>query len=114
MRANCQSGVWETQFKKSSYRTVASPYGNLLGDAAFAGCNDNELVIGGGGSCSILTGTVLAGGMATAISSMPVLKGQIFPYAGFGIAPNNGWYYDCNGNPGIGGIAIAIVACVTP
>jgi len=104
--------VWKTQFNKSSYRTVTSSSGNLAGDAAFAGCNDDELVIGGGGTCS--SAPTFQSGAGASISSMPITKGATFPFAGFGVAPSNGWYYDCNGSPGIGGIATAVVACVKP
>ena len=93
-----------------SYRTVTSNPGNLLGDAAFAVCDDDELVVGGGGTCS--PGPSLPEGIGTAISSMPIKKGEPFPYAGFGFSPGNGWYYDCNGRWEIGGIATAVVACV--
>ena len=86
--------------------------GNISGDAAFASCNDDEVVVGGGGTCSIFYN----GEASTAISSLPVMKGVAFPGwgTGAGVAGSNGWYYDCNGHPGIGGIATAVAACLKP
>lgn len=106
----CQSGAWKEQFNKASFRTVTSPLGNIAGDGAFAGCDAEELVIGGGGTCTTFNSRTTS----TLITSMPMIKGQRFPHAPWGNAPLDGWHTDCNGNPLIGGIAIAIVACVKP
>lgn len=93
---------------------MVSPVGNVANDAGFAWCEPDELVIGGGGTCTAATAPGFPNGAATAISSMPLKKGTTFPYAGFGTASASGWYYDCNGNPSMGGIAQAVVACLKP
>src|SRR3546814_243771 len=110
----CQAGIWKKQVSTIGYRVVTSPFGNILGDAGFAWCDPDELVMGGGGTCSAATVSGYPGGAGTAISSMPVKKGQPFPHPGFGGATENGWYYDCNGYPGVGGIGQAVAACFKP
>jgi len=107
---NCQSGTWQYQFIKTKYRIVQGGTGNIGGDASFSGCNEDEVVVGGGGFCSPLK----SGAASTAISTTPMKKGDSFPSWGSaaGVAPNNGWYYDCDGHPAIGGIATAVVTCL--
>src|SRR3546814_6024966 len=101
---------WKKQFNKASFRTVTSPLGNIAGDGAFAGYTSEELVIGGGGTCTTFNNGV----PSTLITSLPMVKGQRFPYVPWGNAPLDGWHTDCDGNVPNGGIATAIVACVKP
>ncbi|MEL7596552.1 hypothetical protein AADX40_21635, partial [Aeromonas veronii] len=111
---NCQSGSWRKQFYGMTFKTVAGLLGNLGGDASFAACEDGEIVLGGGGSCTTAYG--YPGGYGTAITSAPRAKGELYfeSMPAWGYATKNGWVYDCNGYPGVGGIATAVVACGKP
>jgi len=99
-----------------TYRIVTSAVGNLAGDAAFAGCNDDEVVLGGGGTCSSSSNSGYPGGFGTAITSAPRVKGDLYfsTMPAWGSTTQNGWVYDCNGYPGVGGIAQAVVLCGKP
>src|SRR3546814_7102211 len=77
---DCQSGIWKKQFNKASFRTVTSPLGNIAGDGAFAGYTSEELVIGGGGTCTTFNNGV----PSTLITSLPMVKGTSFPYVPWG------------------------------
>src|SRR3546814_13385111 len=101
--ADCQSGIWKKQFNKASFRTATSPLGNIAGDGAFAGYTSEELVIGGGGTCTTFNNGV----PSTLITSLPMVKGQRFPYVPWGNAPLDGWHTACDGNVPYGGIATA-------
>lgn len=86
---------------------VSSPVGNIGGDMGAAFCDSTEVVVGGGGACLPLANST----WATTIASLRISTGQSLSY---GItAPNNGWFYDCNGaSPATGGQAYAFVICL--
>jgi prepilin-type N-terminal cleavage/methylation domain-containing protein len=54
----CVNGVWHSPLSAASVRVVWSGYGNVINsqtgqpDAGYAACNWNEIVVGGGASCS--------------------------------------------------------------
>lgn len=94
---------------------IVTAFGNLAQDAAFAACNDDEVIVSGGGTCT----TFPNGTWATLISSTPVKKGQELIYGLYSPAysapvTTDGWYADCNGSgaTGNGGEATAYAVCL--
>ncbi|WP_208856081.1 hypothetical protein, partial [Chromobacterium subtsugae] len=53
-----QSGRWSMPIKRATTRFVSSEYGNIVNpdngmpDAGYAECNQDEVVIAGGGNCA--------------------------------------------------------------
>ena len=107
----CQSGVWKKQFN-GTLRRVQGEVGNLAGDGSFAACNDDEVVVGGGGYCTPWNpGNPNL--YPALIASWPAYVGETIWPTGI-TATKNGWVADCNGQPPNGGIAVAYVACMKP
>lgn len=105
--------VWKTMtISGISVRTVAGSLGNIDGDSSVAYCNDDEIVLSGGGLCSSATAA------AALLNSGPVTRGEtiwaadsVKPNAPTIIASHNGWLADCTSPNNVIAPALAYVVC---
>lgn len=101
----CQSGAWKKIYKINQPRIVNSPFGNIWNgypDAGVAWCNDDEIVVGGGGQCH--------DGFNGKITSLsPVKAGDTFWDGSIAFA--DGWFANCWAN-GEDTPARAIAYCI--
>ena len=89
----CQSGVWRKNqiidkpiLRYGDWGNIPSPGG--VPDSSIAYCETDEIVIGGGGSCT-------SPGYAWVHDSKPISKGTILNQTT--VALNDGWYTNCFG-----------------
>ena len=90
---SCQSGVWRKNQIIDKPILRYGDWGNIpsLGgvpDSSIAYCETDEIVIGGGGSCT-------SPGYAWVHDSKPISKGTILNQTT--VALNDGWYTNCFG-----------------